>query len=204
MHDFYILDNGSPGPPAGADRESFIDMLAVVFQLNSIALPHAQADDFPVRMSTESSLTQFSDLATFMAYASGELERVTIWLASAKQGVDNVRRLAGQLFSKFAREVGDFLDRSEAIVLANGAEDAGQDRLSLTLERMKRVGAQAEELRTLVSGRALNALSRVMRALIDGPYLLLTQMHCGHHQWSKSRESVVAPLRELANLLQRE
>lgn len=203
MHDFFILDNGSPGPPAGADRESFLDLLAVVFELNSISLPRAQAGDFPVRMSTDVSLTQFSDIETFIAYARRELERVVTWVTAAKQDVDNVRKLAGQLFSKFAHEVGDFLDRSEAIVLADGAENIDQNQLSLALDCMRRVGNRAEELRTSVSGRALNALSRVMRALIDGPYLFLAQMRCEDRQWRKSRELVEAPLRELAALLQR-
>ncbi|KVW23616.1 hypothetical protein WK92_11160 [Burkholderia ubonensis] len=201
MHDFFIQENGSPGPPAGADRESFLDLLAVVFELNSIALPKVQAGGFPVRMSRGGSLTQFHDIATFIAYARRELERVAFLVAAAKQDVDNVRRLAGQLFSRFALEVGDFLDHAEEIVLANSVENIEQNQLSLALDCMKRVGDRAEDLRTSVSGRALNALSQVMRALIDGPYLFLAQMRCEDRQWRKSRESVEAPLRELAALL---
>jgi len=201
MHDFFVLDNGSPGPPAGADRESFLDLLAVVFELNSIALPQVEAEDFPIRMSTGSNLTQFSDIAAFVAFANSELERVVTCVSAAKQDVDNVRRLAGQLSSIFCREVGDFLDHSEAIVLASGVENVAQHQLPLTLDCMKQVGNQAEELRTLVSGRALDALSRVMRALIDGPYLLLAQMRCEDREWSKSRESVETPLQELGALL---
>ncbi|WP_176058979.1 restriction endonuclease [Paraburkholderia sp. BCC1876] len=203
MHDFFILDNGSLGPPAGADRESFLDLLAAVFELNSIALPRAQAGDFPVTMTTGGSLTRFSDMATFIAYARRELERVATCLAAAKQEVDNVRRHAGQLFSGFAHEVGDFLDHSGAILLANSVENIDQSQLSFALDCMKRVGDRAKELRTSVSGRASNALSRVMRALIDGPYLLLPQMRCEDDQWRKSRESVEAPLGELAALLRR-
>ncbi|WP_321938077.1 restriction endonuclease [Burkholderia cepacia] len=201
MHDFFVLDDGSPGPPVGAGRESFLDLLAVVFELNSIALPRAQAGNFPVTMSTGGSLTQFHDIATLIAFAYRELERVATGIAAAKQDVDRMKSLAGQLFSRFAHDVGDFLDYSETIVLANGVERIDQNQLSLALDCMKRVGDRAGELKTSVSGRASNALSRVMRALIDGPYLFLARGCCEDRQWSKSRESVEAPLRELAAIL---
>ncbi|WP_186150201.1 restriction endonuclease [Burkholderia gladioli] len=203
MHDLFILDDGSPGPPAGADRAPFLDLLAVVFELKSIALPRVQAGDFPVTMSTDVSLTQFCDAATFVTYARHELERAATWVTAAKKDIDTVRTLAGQLFLKFSHEVDDFLDRSEAIVLAKGVENVDQSRLFLALDCMRRVGDRAEELRISVSGRASKLLSRVMRALIDGPYLFLAQMRCEDRQWSKSRELVEAPLRELAVLLAR-
>lgn len=87
MHDFYILDDGSAGPPAGVDREAFLDMLASVFEIHSIALPRVEACDYPVLVSRESHTQPISDFAAFIAYADPELERIAAWLALCAQEI---------------------------------------------------------------------------------------------------------------------
>lgn len=82
LHDLYILDDGSAGPRAGVDREVFLDMLASVFEIHSIALPRVEASNFPVRISIGTCAQPLLDVAAFIAYADPELERVEAWLAT--------------------------------------------------------------------------------------------------------------------------
>jgi len=87
LHDLYILDDGSAGPPSGVEREVFLDQLASVFEIHSIALPRVEAASFPVRISTGTCNKSFSDLTRFIAYADPELDRVAVWLASCAESL---------------------------------------------------------------------------------------------------------------------
>ncbi|KXU89789.1 hypothetical protein CI15_06260 [Paraburkholderia monticola] len=201
MHDFFILNDYSPRPPKGADRESFLDLLAVVFELCSIALPRALAGEFPIKFSTGDSLSTTYDATTFIADATRELSRVTNCLEAAKLKVEGVRNLAAKTFVEFALNVGEFLDASETVLATNSQAPVDQKLLTSALHRMVQVGQGAASLRVLVNGKASRTLSRVTRALSDGPYIYLAEMHRKPDQWRQSRETIETLLRELAAFL---
>ena len=143
----------------------------------------------------------FADASHFVPATDRELDRVAGCVERVKVEVERVQHESRSKFDELARQIGDFLSASEAALssIEQGSIDEGV--LASALAHMKLVGVRSEELRTLVSGKAMHALSKTMRALIDGPYLLLARGHYDADQGRRSRESVEASVRALAAVL---
>lgn len=196
LHELYVLDDGSPGPPPGMDRETFVDLLANVFELHAMALPKAQVGDFPITLSSVSAV--FPNPSAFIPTAARELDRVAACVAAAKVEVERVRDQAGSKFNELTSAIHDFMSTSEATLSSIRQGKVEQADLATALDHMKRVGARAEELRALLGGKALRALSKVMRTLFDGPYVHLAQGNGEADQWRRSRELIEASISALA------
>jgi hypothetical protein len=76
------------------DRESCIELLANVFELKTMALPKAQAEDFPITLATGDFSSVFQDVSTFITVATCELERIAVCVESAKLEVEQIRSFA--------------------------------------------------------------------------------------------------------------
>jgi hypothetical protein len=188
LHDLFVLDDGGPGPPPGADREEFLTLLASAYELHAMVLPKAQVEEFPLMLSSLNAV--FQDSSALIPAADHELDRVAACLANVKLDVERVRTRAGVTFAGLDRAIREFLDTSETALRSIQEGSVEQSTLLASLDRMKLVGAQAEELRELVSGKALQALSKLMGALFAGPYEHLAKVHFEPDQWGASRQSV--------------
>lgn len=199
LHDLFVLDDGSPGPPPGMDRETFIDLLANVFELHSVALPKAQVGDFPITLSSVSAV--FPDPSAFIPTAARELDRAAACVAAGKLEIERVRDQASSKLDELTCAIRDFMSTSEATLSSIRRGKVEQADLTTALDHMKLVGVRAEELRVLLAGKALRALSKVMRTLFDGPYVHLAHGTCEADQWRQSRELTEASVSALAAAL---
>jgi hypothetical protein len=199
LHDVFILDDNSPGPPAGANRDAVIDLLSRVFEIKAIALPRALADEFPIALSTLGK--SFRDSEAFVSGIALELDEIATALSTTKREIAEALTQARSKAAVLFATVNTFLDTCETTLFGSDT-DVRQDALQLVPTYMKRVGAEADELRRLLSGRARRELSSVMRALIDGPYVLVTEEQSDKTRWGQRRRDVESALGSLAAIVQ--
>lgn len=175
-----------------------MDLLARIFALKTLELPRAQAADFPVQ--TNSGLL-IKDLNEFVAYAqaelgvcSEELDDVVKLLATPS---DQVPRLT----EEFALTVKQFLACADAVFDAASDEDRERGYME-ALTSMRRIGRQAKGLKFMLQPDERLVMSTVMRALSDGPYLLVTEISTSASEWEDAVRKVMQALAELSQEVQ--
>lgn len=167
--------------------EKLLDLLARVFALKTIALPKAQAGDFPVSLYEKDSI--YVDRQTFISAArmelvaiSNELDGVLVEIAKAPLQVPS-------LVDAFEACVNEFLDAAQKATSAQSALE--HDRgCREALAPMRRIGDKANLLAPLLSHEEHTALRSAMRSLIDGPYLLIAERGTGLEVWAQARKYV--------------
>lgn len=87
LHDFYLLADGPGKASAALDREVISDMLALVFEIHTIAIPNVESGKLPVQMSSGSLPATLPDSAAFAAHARRELSYVENWISTAAQAL---------------------------------------------------------------------------------------------------------------------
>jgi hypothetical protein len=184
-----------PGVYRRADRlgERLLELLAWLFALKTIALPHAQAGDFPVQLLDGVPL---ENSPTFLVAAQVEVETIACeldaLLAESTQPSEEVPRLV----ETFAATVNDFLEAAQHALEASSPQE--HERLCMeALAPMRRIGDQAGGLKFMLQPREQEALSAVMRALIDGPYLLVTRLATVPSDWMSATHQISRSLDEL-------
>jgi hypothetical protein len=172
---------------SGGRGGEIVDLLGRVFALKTVALPKVQAGDFPVRLF-ESDLT-YSDHETFISAAAFELGAISNGIESVREvPVDAVSRIP-PLLKSLEESIGEFLDAAEIAVSANSAMEH-DNYCRKAVPTMRRIGDEANELDIVLCREGRKALRTVMQALIDGPYLLVTQWRVDSAIWRESRTRV--------------
>ncbi|WP_454734190.1 restriction endonuclease [Cupriavidus pauculus] len=185
LHGIFFPDDGSRGPLRGAAREDILDLLANIVEIKVVSVPKAQAGEFPIKLHINESSVVCHDASEFILAATEELERVSACIHSVQREVRRVRELVGAKAEVFSQEIARFLNAAETVLIFEHFDDI---QVNKALQHMKLVGIYAGELRDLLSGRASRALHKVMRTLIDGPYLFLPLREI--NKWATARESV--------------
>jgi len=196
----YVLEKNAqrhfhPGVYQRADSlgERYLELLSRVFALKTIAIPRAQAAEFPVQLLDGVHL---ADLPTFLAAAQVEVETIACeldaLLAESIQPSEEVPRLV----ETFAITVNDFLEAAQYALAASSPEEH-ERRCMEVLTPMRRIGDQADGLKFMLQPKERQALRVVMRALIDGPYLLMTDLATVPSDWANAAHQVAHGLDEL-------
>jgi hypothetical protein len=173
--------------------EHLLDLLARAFSLKSLALPQAQAGEFPVHMLDDAA--PCPDLPTFLARAEKEIVAIADALDQATAQSQQVGSLAPSVARDFSTAVITFLEASERALSASS--DSEHERSCMeALAPMYAIGDHADKLRSLLPPEPRQRLRAVMRALIDGPYVLLTLRGTAHDDWSRARALVVQCLED--------
>lgn len=174
-----LSQGGKPAP---------IDHLADLFEILVIAFPRARAGEFPLALGGQ----QLTDASAFIRKAGDIYAAASFGFAELQTSALEALRAAAHLVEPFAESVGRFLDAGEADLFASD-RPPGE-----ALACMKDVAAKADPLRDkLPIGLALKPVQKVMRALIDGPYLLLANSEEDRKHWRAARMVVEQAITEL-------
>jgi hypothetical protein len=184
-----------PGVYRRADGlgKRLLELLARVFALKTIALPRAQASDFPVRLFDGAYL---ADSPTFLAAAQVELETIACELDALVAESTQPNEQIPRLVETFVAAVNDFLEAAQRALAASSTQEHGH-RCMEALTPMRRIGDQADGLKFMLQSKEQQALRVVMRALIDGPYLLVTDPSTMPSDWMNAVHQVAKGLDEL-------
>ncbi|QKV54726.1 restriction endonuclease [Comamonas antarctica] len=180
-------------------QESPLDLLSIVFELKTIALPHAQAGEFPLIVGTIGS--RYESGASFIEGAEQSFTRISACLDELHSTRQSALLLVQPKICEFTASVKSFLDATEAALDAGADVERLDASLAQALTHMKRIGKTADDLRTsLGRGEPRRALAAVMRLLIDGPYLFLADPQKSREQWIEMRPKVEVTLARLSAL----
>lgn len=187
--------------------EAVVELLATVFELKTLALPAAQASEYPISTSARGILTRFETAPPFIEAATLALDLVEDGIAAELLSVQRLRCTAYEKFGEFSSALSSFLHAAEGALRPVGAwPDESVAHLHELVDRMRAVGDRAVELGKLTCGIALRKLTEVMKGPVDRLYLLLHAGLCtdddwSADQWRESRELVDARVAELGMLL---
>lgn len=170
-----------------------LELLARLFTLKTIALPSAQAGDFPVQLFDG---VCFEDQPTFLAAAKAELEVIAREFNALMADSAAPSEQILVLVETFIATVNDFLEAAQRALSASSAEEYGR-RCMEALTPMRRISDQAHGMEFMLQPKGRQALRVVMRALIDGPYLLVTDLSTMPSDWVNAVHEVVKGLDEL-------
>lgn len=185
LHDLLILDDHTAGPHPGAKMDFVLDLLGQVFFLKSVAIPHAAADEFPVRFHVDQERAADGD--EFVAIASRQIERISDGVCQLETAVANTRQAAQEAVKGLVGAVNDFLEvGDDALFAVRPGDDGFEEKRQITLSAMKRVGTLADEARSLVAGLAAAELHALMRAPIEYPYRDLSEPQVPRARWETS------------------
>lgn len=162
--------------------ERLLELMARVFALKTIALPRAQAGDFPVQLHDGVNL---ADPTTFHAAAQVELDAVSCELEALVAESTQASEQVPSLVEAFVATVNDFLDAVQSAFAAASILERERRYMDVHTS-MRRIGEQANGLEFMLHPRERQALRVVMRALIDGPYLLVTDLSTEQSVWIKA------------------
>jgi hypothetical protein len=171
--------------------EQVLDLLARAYSLKTDLLPEAQAGQFPVHLLGDAA--PCPDMPTFLTRAEQEILAIGNALEQAIIQSQKVSPIVPAIARDFSTAVLSFLDSSEHIQSATS--DAQHEKIhSEALVLMRTIGDNADSLRLLLSPTSLQRLRAVMRALIDGPYLLLVSRSTTD-DWLRAKADVIQCLR---------
>jgi prefoldin subunit 5 len=180
------------------------DLLARLFLIKTISLPHAQAGEFPImigedhrRVATaEESVTEIAneldDIENRLSEVESQVERLR---AEISAGVTSIADAVEKLLA-----VGE-----EALFPARPSESNSEDLRLTVLDQMKALDVIGRRIRDLTSGEARAQLQGLMRGLIDGAYADLSRPTVARDQWDASvgaARAWIRRLRESAGLKQ--
>lgn len=199
IHDEFDVSDYSSESDCAGRQESPLDLLSTVFELKTIALPHAQAGEFPLIVSTTGS--RYETVSSFVEGAEQSLARISARLDEFHSKLQRDLVLAQPKIRAFAAAVGSFLAATEEALEAGADVERTEASLAKALTYMKLIGETADDLRTSISrGEPRRALAAVMRLLIDGPYLFLADPQKSREQWIEMRPKVEVALVRLSAL----
>jgi hypothetical protein len=163
---------------------NLVDLLARVFSIKVISMPHLQAGEYPVTIdfdkivdNAEQAVTEVSNELTAIDKQVVEIEANASHIyASSYNEVNSLTKLVAELFAE-----GEKL----FFGLHQNDDSVEQARIS-ALAIMKRIGAKADQVKQLTAGRIASDFHRLMGALIDGPYLDLTMLTVERQRWDES------------------
>lgn len=173
--------------------ERFLTVLSRIFTLKSLALPGAQAGDYPVRMYDHSTIASSKE---FLAAAELELDAIAGELEALVAESMQPSVLVPDLIEEFSKTVHVFLEKARSAVFSPTPEQHGQGCME-ALTPMRSIGEQSEHLRCMLQPTDLQAMRVVMRALIDGPYLFVTSRDTAPAAWADAELQVTLSLAEL-------
>ncbi|MBT2772124.1 restriction endonuclease [Halomonas sp. ISL-60] len=197
LHDILILDNNSPGPWPGADREEVIEILAEVFEVKTIVLPKALSGEFPVLIDLGREKALGAE--QLVTEISNKLEKIEKRLNEIDAEVASTRSEAQKTTVSLLEEVSKLLVFGEKALFGpfTSENDFEEFRLA-ALEAMKRVGAISKQARSIVAGHISSDLHALTRSLIDGVYLDLSQPKVDRQQWNESARAAIEALDRLS------
>lgn len=172
-----------------------LELLARLFTLKTIALPSAQAGDFPVQLFDG---VRLEDPPTFLAAAKAELETISCELDALVVESAEPSEQTLRLVETFVATVNEFLEAAQRALSASSTEEHGR-RCMEALIPMRRIGDQADGIKFMLQPKGRQALRIVMRALIDGPYLLVTDLSTMPSDWVNAVRQVAEGLDGLKN-----
>ena len=177
-------DYASPAEDGGPNA---LDLLADVFEIKTIALPHAQSREFPVSICGQ----QYGDVGSFIRAAEMAYSRVTGRLGELRALARVSQTAVASDIESFVKKVTEFLEASEAVLYPQDQLEMAASSMEGALAHMKAVGVLADALHgALGDTLARQPITSVMRALIDGPYLLLANQEREKQRWVASRRLV--------------
>jgi hypothetical protein len=169
-----------------------LDLLARLFELKTIVLPRAQAGEFHVQFDS----VHLAYSITFLAAAQVEIEAIAYELDALLAESTRPSEQVPRLVEAFAASVDDFLEAAQRALSASSAQE--HERLCMeAVTSMGRIGDQADGLKFMLQPKEREALRVVMRALIDGPYLLVTNLATLPNDWMNAVRQVAQGLDEL-------
>lgn len=172
--------------------DRFLKVLSRIFTLKSLALPCAQAGDFPVRMYDRSMV---ADPSAFVAAAQQELEAIADELEAIVAELLQPSALVPGLVEEFSKTVHAFLDKARSALSSSSPEE--HDRACLeALTPMRLIGEQTDGLEFMLQPSEGQAMRVVMRALIEGPYLFVTTRDTAPAVWANAELRVTQSLAE--------
>lgn len=164
-----------------------MDLLARAFSLKTIALPKAQTGDFPVSLHEKDSI--YFDHQAFISASRLEVAAISSELDDLLAESAKATLQIPSLVDSFAESVNEFLEAAQKAISANSALE--HERLCEdSLAPMRRIGDKANELDLVLQREDRNALRAVMRSLIDGPYLLVSDPSTGLEVWAQAGKQV--------------
>lgn len=164
-----------------------LDLLARAFSLKTIALPKAQTGDFPISLYEKDSI--YFDHQAFISAARLEVAAISSGLDGLLAESAKATLQMPSLVDSFAESVDEFLEVAQKAMSANSALE--HERLcGDSLAPMRRIGDKANELDPVLQGEERHALRAVMRSLIDGPYLLVTNPSTSLEVWAQAEKQV--------------
>lgn len=186
-------------PDPGVSPGELTEVMGHAFGLG-LTIKKARLDDFPVVVLGG---TMTPTVAKSVQEVVDQLEPVLIGLEQRVKRLETKSRqgraLETRLVDRVAAAVKGFLLAGEAAVLSG---KTGQSREKLLREAhvaMRRLGHAAEVARPRLGATSGSALGRLMRALIDGPYLMLSEPGVEATGWAHGQRRVEQVLGDLLN-----
>lgn len=137
-----------------------------------------------------------ADSPTFLVAAKAELETIACELDAVVAESIQPSKQIPRLVEVFVVTINDFLETAQRALAAPSTQEH-ERRCMEALTPMRRIGDQADGLKFMLQPKERQALRVVMRALIEGPYLLVTDLSTVPSDWMSAAHQVTKALHEL-------
>ena len=152
---------------AEIDGELPLNLLGDMFLIR-ITIPKAINNSFPIFLKTECS-----NIGEFIQQSQEILTNADKELTIIEQKQIELNKSAESLVAEFCTHIFDLLKIGE-LVTSDSKAETKENKLIAAANKMKEIGSTSETLRKLVTREVFYELHAVMRCLIDGLYLHLT------------------------------
>lgn len=182
-----IMFDFGPRAPPPPELEEIISLLGACLEVTS-AVVAVQAGRLPATLPmTFRNRTRRSDsLSEIAAVLAADVADIAALKLALLPKIAAVLKPFAETGQALLERVGDLMAAAEHLVPASDVQVDEEQKLMEVLAAMKAVGGVAETLRTAPSGVLTEAVKRLMRTLIDGVYL-----------WVSDQDRTAASWREL-------
>lgn len=178
-----MFDFGPRTPPP-PELEETISLLGACLEV-TLAVVAVQAGRLPVTlpMMFRNETRRSHDLSEIAAVLAADVADIAARKLALVPKIAGVLRPFVETGQELVERVGDLMAAAERLLPASGIQADEEPNLMEVLAAMKAVGATAETLRAAPSEVLTEAVKRLMRTLIDGVYLWVSNPDRTAESW---------------------
>ena len=198
-----IMFDFGPRTPPPSELEERISLLGACLEV-TLAVVAVQAGRFPVTLPTmfRNETRRSDDLSEIAAVLAADVADIAARKLALVPKIAAVLKPFVLVGETLVARVGTLMTAAERLLPVSEVREDEEPRLMEVLAAMKAVGAAAETLRSAPSEALMEAVKRLMRTLIDGVYLWVSDQDRTGDLWRELKAETKDALKGVSAALQ--